>query len=99
MPKNTFLKKDRKAFAIKLKTIYQVADEEYIRKALDCVTAKFQDKYPGFPKHRYGNWDVIFNYQLKSGRLFTPQMPLKVLMRFTANLIDKEAYFQETRLY
>ena len=38
--------KDRKAFARDLKTIYQAANEEDGRKALDCVTAKWQDKYP-----------------------------------------------------
>ena len=38
--------KDRKAFARDLKTIYQEANEEDGRKALDHVTAKWQDKYP-----------------------------------------------------
>ena len=51
--------KDRKAFARDLKTIYQAANEENGRKALDCVTAKWQDKYPRAMKRWYDNWDAI----------------------------------------
>ncbi len=51
--------KDRKAFARDLKTIYQAANEEDGRKALDCVTAKWQDKYPRAMKRWYDNWDAI----------------------------------------
>ena len=51
--------KDRKAFARDLKTIYQAANEEEGRKALDCVTAKWQDKYPRAMKRWYDNWDAI----------------------------------------
>jgi transposase-like protein len=51
--------KDRKAFARDLKTIYQAATEEEGRKALDHVTAKWQDKYPRAMKRWYDNWDAI----------------------------------------
>ena len=51
--------KDRKAFARDLKTIYQAANEEGGRKALDHVTAKWQDKYPRAMKRWYDNWDAI----------------------------------------
>ena len=51
--------KDRKAFARDLKTIYQAANEENGRKALDCVTEKWHDKYPRAMKRWYDNWDAI----------------------------------------
>ena len=51
--------KDRKAFARDLKTIYQAANEEDGRKALDCVTEKWHDKYPRAMKRWYDNWDAI----------------------------------------
>lgn len=51
--------KDRKAFALDLKTIYHAANEEQARQALDRVDAKWTAKYPNSMKRWYDNWDAI----------------------------------------
>lgn len=51
--------KDRKAFAIDLKTIYHAPTEEKAREALDNVAEKWTPKYPNAMKRWYDNWDVI----------------------------------------
>ena len=51
--------KDRKAFAKDLKTIYNAPSEQDGRKALDEVTAAWEEKYPRAMKRWYDNWDVI----------------------------------------
>ena len=51
--------KDRKAFALDLKTIYHAANEEQARQALDRVDTKWTPKYPNSMKRWYDNWDAI----------------------------------------
>ena len=51
--------KDRKAFAMDLKTIYHAANEEQARQALDRVDTKWTPKYPNSMKRWYDNWDAI----------------------------------------
>lgn len=51
--------KDRKAFAVDLKKIYNAATEERAREILDAVTEKWQEKYPRAMKRWYDNWDAI----------------------------------------
>ena len=51
--------KDRKAFAKDLKTIYNAPSEQEGRKALDEVTATWEEKYPRAMKRWYDNGDAI----------------------------------------
>ena len=51
--------KDRKAFAIDLKTIYHASTEEQARAALERVNEKWTPKYPNTMKRWYDNWDAI----------------------------------------
>ena len=51
--------KDKKAFAKDFKTIYNAPTEDDGRKALDEVTAKWDEKYPRAMKRWYDNWDAI----------------------------------------
>lgn len=51
--------KDRKAFAIDLKIIYQAPDEKKALTTLDRVTEKWITKYPNSMKRWKDNWDTI----------------------------------------
>lgn len=51
--------KDRKAFAIDLKTIYHASTEEQARAALERVNEKWTPRYPNTMKRWYDNWDAI----------------------------------------
>lgn len=51
--------KERKAFAIDLKTIYHASTEEQARAALERVNEKWTPKYPNTMKRWYDNWDAI----------------------------------------
>ncbi|MDD3138416.1 MAG: IS256 family transposase [Lachnospiraceae bacterium] len=51
--------KDKKAFAIDLKTIYHAPDEKKALEALDRITQKWTPKYPNSMKRWSDNWDVI----------------------------------------
>ena len=51
--------KDRKAFAMDLKTIYHAPSEEKAQENLEKVTEKWSPKYPGSMKRWNENWDVI----------------------------------------
>lgn len=51
--------KERKAFAIDLKTIYHASTEEQARAALERVNEKWTPRYPNTMKRWYDNWDAI----------------------------------------
>lgn len=51
--------KDRKAFVVDLKTIYQAADEQKALIALERVTEKWTSKYQNSMKRWKDNWDAI----------------------------------------
>lgn len=51
--------KDRKAFSMDLKTIYQAADEKKALEALERVTEKWTPRYPDPMKRWKDNWDAI----------------------------------------
>lgn len=52
-------KKDRKAFAADLKSIYQAPSEEAGYEQMKVVTEKWQEHYPNAMKSWTANWDVI----------------------------------------
>jgi transposase, mutator family len=70
--------KDRKAFAIDLKTIYQVKYEKKALVVLEHVAEKLAPKYPDSMKRWKDNWDVIFpqfsSSLPTSGKSFTAPM-------------------------
>ena len=51
--------KDKKAFAIDLKTIYHAPSEQAGFERMEAVTEKWRDKYPHAMKSWAANWDVI----------------------------------------
>lgn len=51
--------KEHKPFATDLKTIYQAPTEERALEALERVTEKWAEKYPGSMKSWSQNWDAI----------------------------------------
>ena len=51
--------KDRKPFCADLKTIYQAPTEEKALDALERVTEKWSEKYPGSMRSWKQNWDAI----------------------------------------
>ncbi len=60
--------KDRKAFAMDLKTICQAADEKKALEALERVTEKWMPQYPDPMKRRKDNWDAISLFYDIKGR-------------------------------
>lgn len=51
--------KDMKEFASDLKKIYLAADETKGKEQLECVTEKWNSKYPNSMKSWHKNWDVL----------------------------------------
>lgn len=51
--------KDRKAFAVDLKTIYHASSEEKGQEALERVNQKWAPKYPGALRSWAKNWDAL----------------------------------------
>ncbi|MEA5072846.1 MAG: IS256 family transposase [Eubacterium aggregans] len=51
--------KDRKAFAVDLKTIYHASSEEKGQEALERVNQKWAPKYPGALRSWMKNWDAL----------------------------------------
>ena len=51
--------KDRKAFAVDLKTIYHASSEEKGQEALERVNQKWAPKYPGAVRSWAKNWDAL----------------------------------------
>lgn len=51
--------KDRNPFCVDLKTIYQAPTEEKALDALERVTEKWSEKYPGSMRGWKQNWDAI----------------------------------------
>lgn len=51
--------KDRKAFAVDLKTIYHASSEEKGQEALERINQKWAPKYPGALRSWAKNWDAL----------------------------------------
>ena len=51
--------KDRKAFAVDLKTIYHAPSEEKGQEALERINQKWAPKYPGALRSWAKNWDAL----------------------------------------
>ncbi|MDY2959503.1 MAG: IS256 family transposase [Hornefia sp.] len=51
--------KDMKEFATDLKKIYLAPDESKGKEQLECVTEKWNSKYPNSMKSWHNNWDVL----------------------------------------
>lgn len=51
--------KDRKAFAVDLKTIYHASSEEKGQEALERINQKWAPKYPGALRSWMKNWDAL----------------------------------------
>ena len=51
--------KDRKAFAVDLKTIYHASSEEKGQEALERINQKWAPKYPGAVRSWAKNWDAL----------------------------------------
>lgn len=94
--------KDRKEFSKDLKTIYNAANEEQVRKNRDYVIEKWSTKYPNAMKRRERDWDVItsiFKFSADVRKVIYTTNAIESLNATYRKLNRQGAFFQAHKRY